>query len=288
MRAGAMVAMFAVFFGLFLKDWKFGWPKKNEVYYTFLAFQAAKEAFEKHEEAGGTAEGWESFARGQKIGFPKEEGLLPTGVDPDGAWPGMLADYEAYKRAYQAEGKKPTPPGWTGYTARRGWSSVTPEKSYPKKKIDEQLHYGLGSGVLLLLGLFFMVRTSRRSMKVDGEAFHAPNGVRIPFSDMVLIDKRKWESKGLAYVRYKAGGAVKKAKVDGMVYGQFKAEDGAPAERLFQRILQNFSGDLMELGDAGEEEGEAPEDSAAAGGSAGAEVAGEEDGKAPGHEGKGD
>ncbi|NIP93043.1 MAG: hypothetical protein GWO24_06120, partial [Akkermansiaceae bacterium] len=81
-------------------------------------------------------------------------------------------------------------------------------------------------------------------------------------------------------VRYKAGGVEKKAKVDGLVYGQFKAEEGAPAERLFQRILQNFSGEL--IGYAGEEEGEAPEDSAVAGGAAGAKVAVEEDGKAPG------
>ena len=37
------------------------------------------------------------------------------------------------------------------------------------------------------------------------------------------------------------------AKVDGMVYGQFRPEDGAPAEKLFQRIRSNFSGELVEL-----------------------------------------
>ena len=65
---------------------------------------------------------------------------------------------------------------------------------------------------------------------------------------MRRIDKRKWESKGLAYVYYEdQDGGMKKAKVDGMVYGQFREEDGAPAERLFRRILQNFSGELIEL-----------------------------------------
>ncbi len=44
-RAIAMVAMFAVFLVLFLKDWKVGWPKKNEIYYTFQAFKKAGEAF---------------------------------------------------------------------------------------------------------------------------------------------------------------------------------------------------------------------------------------------------
>ena len=32
-----------------------------------------------------------------------------------------------------------------------------------------------------------------------------------------------------------------------MVYGQFRKENGAPAEALFQRILQNFKGELVEL-----------------------------------------
>ena len=41
--------------------------------------------------------------------------------------------------------------------------------------------------------------------------------------------------------------SLKKVKVDGMVYGQFREEDGAPAEALFQRILRNFQGELLEL-----------------------------------------
>ena len=32
-----------------------------------------------------------------------------------------------------------------------------------------------------------------------------------------------------------------------MVYGQFREEDGAPAEALFQQVLANFQGELIEL-----------------------------------------
>ncbi|MDB4493400.1 hypothetical protein N9227_00005, partial [bacterium] len=55
----------------------------------------------------------------------------------------------------------------------------------------------------------------------------------------------------------------KKAKIDGMVYGQFKEEDGAPAEALFQKVLENFEGELIELVDEDEDDeadDEAPED----------------------------
>ncbi|MDB4480727.1 hypothetical protein N9040_10230, partial [Akkermansiaceae bacterium] len=42
--------------------------------------------------------------------------------------------------------------------------------------------------------------------------------------------------------------------IDGMVYGQFKEEEGAPAEALFQKVLENFEGELIELVDENENE----------------------------------
>lgn len=255
LRAVAMVTMFAVFLVLFLKDWKIGWPGKNEGYYTFQAFKAAKEVFKEHEAAGRSAEAWHALASARRIGFPEEKGLLPSGVDPASTWPEILTDYEGYKKAMEEEGNKATPPLWAKISDERGWSSNVPEKSYARKKIKEQLYYGIGSGALMLVGLFFLVRTARRSMKVDGEAYYAPGGERVPFSSIRRIDKRKWETKGLAYLTYEAGEEKKKVKVDGMVYGQFKAEDGAPAEKLFERILENFSGELVEL-EADEDEAE--------------------------------
>jgi hypothetical protein len=53
---------------------------------------------------------------------------------------------------------------------------------------------------------------------------------------------------------YEADGKFSKAKIDGMVYGQFKEEEGAPADALFQRILKNFEGELIELVDENENE----------------------------------
>ncbi len=262
-RAGAVVLMFGVFLVLFLKDWKVGYPKKNEVYYTYKAFEEAKKKFVQHEEKNATAEAWEVVAQGQVIGFPEGEGLLPPGVDSSARWPDILHDYAGYKQALQEEGNKAIPPLWALYTDERGWSSSIPKKSYEAAKIQEQLHYGIGSGVLLIVMGFFLVRTSRRKMKVDGEAYYAPDGKRILFSSICRIDVRKWRTKGLAYLYYREDGSSKesttKSKVDGMVYGQFKQEEGAPAEALFQRILDNFKGELIELEEEEEEDPETPE-----------------------------
>lgn len=256
-RAVAMLLMFGVFFVLFIKDWKVGYPKKNVVYYTYKAFEEAKEAFEGKSEAE-----WVAFAAEQKIPYPDEPGILPEGVSVEAPWPEELQDYGAYQAAYEGEKDQAAPPMWLDYSNAQGWDSKPPEKHYDAGKIREQLYYGIGAGVLTLIALFYLLRTQGRSMKVDAEAFHAPGGRRIPFDRMRRIDKRKWESKGLAYIYYETdGGEEKRAKVDGMVYGQFKEEDGAPAEQLFQRILRNFSGELIELevpGEDGDEGEKAP------------------------------
>ena len=71
---------------------------------------------------------------------------------------------------------------------------------------------------------------------------------------MVRVDKRKWDTKGIALVYYMDGGEEKKAKIDGMVYGQFKEEDGAPAEKLFSKVMENFKGEVIEYADLDEDE----------------------------------
>ena len=103
--------------------------------------------------------------------------------------------------------------------------------------------------------LFFLIRTSGRSMKVNAEGYTAPGGKVIPFESIFKIDKRKWKGKGIAWVFYKdANGEEKKAKVDGMVYGQFDDDDPHNAEVLYQRIEASVIG--VELIDFEEDEDE--------------------------------
>ena len=141
LRAGAMALMFGVFLVLFLKDWKIGWPKKNEAYYTYEAFEEAEKAFDEHLAANKSAAEWESFSGNQKIGFPDEEGILPSGVDADAPWPEELANYAGYKKAHEEEGQKLIPPLWASYTDRiselirrqGGERTSSPVSSFPQK-----------------------------------------------------------------------------------------------------------------------------------------------------------
>jgi hypothetical protein len=253
-RAVAMLVLFGVFTVLFFKDWKVGYPQKNVEFYKHQAFEKAKAAFQEGESKGQGASQWESFV-GEQMVYPEEEGILPKGEDPKTGWPEVLANYEGYKKGFEEGKEKAAPPLWLEYSHAQGWGSEPPESGNDADKIQTQLHFAIGSAVLTLFAVFYLMRTGRRSMVVDDEAFFAPGGPRIPFEKIQRIDKRKWEAKGLAYMTYEGeDGKSGKAKVDGMVYGQFREEDGAPAEALFQKILKNFKGELIEL--EPEEEGE--------------------------------
>ena len=93
-------------------------------------------------------------------------------------------------------------------------------------------------------------------MRVDDKGVTPAGGKLIPFGDIKRIDIRKWDTKGLAYLFYEKDGSEKKAKIDGMVYGQFKKEEGEPAQKLYERIMANFQGELIELAPEDEEEEE--------------------------------
>ncbi|MGJ8694804.1 MAG: hypothetical protein ACSHYF_00670 [Verrucomicrobiaceae bacterium] len=234
-----MLVMFGGFGAYFLYDWKVGYPQKNLVIAHYQAFNAAGRAWTVEEHRND----WEAFASEQKIPFGDDLSIYPEGTDFEAKWPAILAN--------KAEMKKKSDEGlWKEYSGERGWPQQIDLEEDPKPayKIKEQLIAAMVCLALTAIALFFLIRTKGRRMVADDKAYYDPSGSRIPYVQMTEIDKRKWETKGLATITYKdESGALKKAKVDGMIYGQFKEEDGAPAEALFQRILANFQGELIEL-----------------------------------------
>ena len=272
LRAAAMVVMFGVGAFLFFKDYKIGYPKKNVERYYRLAFEQAKDDFSKHLQSGQDGSAWEAFAGEQKVFRPinnsseKVEEVAPTvpkGTDLDTRWPKVLVDYEGYSALYETESQFAIPPGWKKYSNSGGrtWSDSSTNTLKSSGKIKQQLYIGILCSVLLCGAVFVFLRTLSRSMKVDGVGFSPAGGKLIPYGSMKRIDARKWDTKGLAYIYYEKDGAEKKAKVDGMVYGQFKKEEGEPAQKLYDRILSNFKGELIELAPDEDEdaaEGELP------------------------------
>ena len=244
-RAVLMLVMFGGFGAYFLYDWRIGYPQKNYVVANYTAFNKAGEAWTVDANRA-TPDVWNAFVEKQTIIFDEDRSIYPSDTDFEEKWPEILkqmANHESDDR-------------WADYSGEKGWPQKVNLEDDPKtaEQIRQQLYAACVCFLLTAIALFFLMRTRGRFMKVDEEGYYPPGGSLIPFPTMKTLDMRRWENKGLATLVYEVDGKENKAKIDGMVYGQFKEEDGAPAEALFQKVLENFEGEVIELVDENENE----------------------------------
>ena len=249
-RAAAMLLMFGIFTVLFFVDGKWGYREKNLSYFVSQAFEEASAEF-KLKMDDITPEAWRAYAQAQSIDFvhreaQDEEGEVvpvPAGTPVPMPWPPVLHDYEALKAAAnQSPGKL-----FDDYRLEAGIKKDAPDKAFPEGKIFEQwvvfwICLTLTAGALVVL-----LRVLGRSMAIDGEAFHPAAGAKVPFADLVRLDLRKWDTKGLAFAFAKTpSGGERKLRIDGLTYGGFKPEQGEPAEQLMRALRENFTGEVIE------------------------------------------
>ncbi len=214
----------------------------------YRTFQKAEELFAEYG-AQGEAQ-WEFITSCQDLAFEQDRMIVPEQYR-DELWPPILSDYDAFyalaKEDIEQGLEINEPYLWKEYTSEMKWSQTPPKEMMKGYKIDEQLYFGVGGLLVALIGAIYALRMKPRYMAVDQEAYYAPGGKKILFTAIHKIDKRKWETKGLATLFFKEGNETKKAKVDGMVYGQFDKEQGEPAQKLFDVIMANFKGELIEF-----------------------------------------
>lgn len=242
LRAAAMLLMFGVFTVLFFLDGKWGYREKNLSFYIGESFKQAGEEFEKRQAAMNPAE-WRAFAEKQTVPFPEDREVLPEGTRVPMAWPEILHDYDAVKASLSQEKDKL----FNDYRLAAGIKKDAPDHPYPAGKIREQWVVFYICLALTLAAAWVLVRTLGRSMAVDGEAFYPADGGKVPFGDLVRLDLRRWDTKGLAFA-WAGGGSSgeRKIRIDGLTYGGFKKEQEEPAERLMSRLKENFKGEVIE------------------------------------------
>ena len=248
-RALMILLMFIVFLVLFLQDGLTGYREKNLQYYIYENFKNAGLQFQKMQQEGNlNVSEWKQYVASQQCKFPEDaREILPRDTQLPMHWPVSLQDN--YDLMASKGGQNAAIKLWEEYAAERKWDSEPMDHPMNAGKIREQFYAAGVTGLLALGALFILLRTLRRSISVDEEALYTQDGQRISYSDMLRIDKRNWDTKGLALIYYKDGDTEKKAKIDGMVYGQFKEEDGAPAERLFCYLMDHFKGEVIEYVD---------------------------------------
>lgn len=239
-------------FGLyFFYDGTVGYRKANEAIYSYHAFarlgaEAAAQAKDRGE-AALLQDDWKNRLTGRPLieshlhhGEPvvEVEGHLfpvPAGSESLRSCPPEVLDLAAISSSWND--------CWLAYSKRMRFP-VTPD-DHPHELADlrEQMYAGTACMVGVAVLLYFLVRTSRRCMKLQGDQVTMA-GRTFRLSDIECIDLRQWGPgfKGAACLTV----AGKKIKADGLAYGGFSQKNGAPAERFMQALLARYQGTVIE------------------------------------------
>ena len=242
-RFGIVILALFGFSLYFIYDGAIGYRKKNEAYCCYKAF--AKLGSEASKTTDCAA--WQQ----QRESAP----LLVTETTADGDLVAVVDDAR-YPLPQDCAAAKSSPAEvmdlkamqswsacWSRYSGRMGMPITPGDHAYDAAAIREQW---IGSAVgfsLVLLGLYFVVRTHRRELALRGDLITAA-GQQFRIADIQTIDLRQWGTgfKGVAYFTVNG----RKVKVDGMTYGGFDTKKGEPAETFMKAVLAQYKGDIIE------------------------------------------
>ena len=147
-------------------------------------------------------------------------------------YPKKAVIYQEYLRL------KDRPKDWDALSQKNGWPS-TPAEITPDK-VHEQFQFVvvMSSAAAAVIITFLLNRG--RVLRADGEAFVTPWGRRVPFDSVFRVDRRKWKHKGLATVFFRdPAGGTRSTRIDDLKF--------AGADRVLDRILRRFSGEIVDL-----------------------------------------
>ena len=147
-------------------------------------------------------------------------------------WPFSNVRWEAHQKLEQENRLD----DWLALAKSKNWSPTPPHKFYNAAAVRQQYYFGAAMLVLGFGMLAYWSNQKSRTMKTDDEAVYTPSGVRVPFSAIVALDKKKWESKGLATVQY---------RIDGRA-GQFVLDDYKFNADATRRILAEIDDALKQ------------------------------------------
>lgn len=173
---------------------------------------------------------WGEYARDNEVPANKEEATPEAKLGQYG--------WVALKSAFDGAAKKRD---WAVYgvtSGRKGWGAKDPHY-HSRSEINGQFLIAYCLWAMALATLGWALFNSRRTLSADGESFTTEGGTRVFFKSVFEIDTRKWDKKGLAYVRYRnESGSEKRAVIDDLKYKE--------ADEILDRLLANFSGRIIE------------------------------------------
>ena len=236
-RFGIVLLAFFGFGLYFFYDGAVGYRKANEVYFSYQAFaRLGSKASESYAWEAGKASK-PLIAAEQVEGEWMVEGKYPLPADCAAvhSTPPEAADHAAMRKSWAD--------CWTAYTGRMHFPVKPAEHAFDTAAIREQWLAGAVCMLISATIIFFMLRTHKRVMALEGDMVTAA-GQQFRIGDISRLDLRQWGKgyKGVAYATVNG----RKVRMDGMTYGGFAPADNQPAEQLMQALLAQYKGEILE------------------------------------------
>jgi hypothetical protein len=123
---------------------------------------------------------------------------------------------------------------WTKYANEHGWKEPYPDVALGPNKITEQYVFGAIWSVIGLGILGYWAQQIGRVLRIDDTAVTSPAGTRVPFEAITGLGLKKWDSKGLATVKYQVDG-----KNGSFVVDDYKF-DTEPSRQILDEIKRQL------------------------------------------------
>lgn len=120
---------------------------------------------------------------------------------------------------------------YDGFYRYPNWPKLHPNE-VPKSQMDINLNRVLGC-VLPPIGLILLVTgfwKSRGEYRLENDVLKVPGHPPVPLSNVVALDRQKWDRKGIAIIEYQTNGPARRITLDDYIY------EREPTDRIFKRI----------------------------------------------------
>lgn len=138
------------------------------------------------------------------------------------SYPKKLEFAEAYEQLQKdVQGDAERARKWQDLADSRSWPREVPNKSADQIRSDIQGQYLFGA-ISLFLGipaLYFYLKSRSQWVEETDDGLVTSWGQQVRFSDVTLLNKKKWDAKGIARVNYSSNG-----KKGTFVFDDFKFE----------------------------------------------------------------
>jgi hypothetical protein len=143
-------------------------------------------------------------------------------------WPKSNIRWAEHERVKAEPGK------WEELAKQNGWSAEPPHRHYGHGDILMQFVVGGLCAAIGLGTLIYWLSQIKRTVRIDDEAVTTAGGKRIPFTAITGVGKKKWESKGIATVRYSLDGTEGEFIVDDYKF------DTKPSRQILEEIEKHL------------------------------------------------